>query len=141
MEAYTTYTSGAPSPVRIAARPDSVFAALAVAYQEVGIAVGTSDPNSRTAGNTQVRATRRLGRTSLSTYLDCGHTPAGNAAADSRPIRLSVLSTAEPAGEGSQLSTVIQAFQISESGETLPCFTTGVLEAAIATAVQRKLGR
>jgi hypothetical protein len=136
-----TRANGTVAPIQIDASPDSVYAALAAAYEEAGIAVGTSDPQSRTVGNTRVRAFRSLGRTPVSEYVSCGYSGAGSASADANPVRLSVLTTVTPAGRGSQLFTVVEAAYVSaESGGSSPCGTTGSLEAKIGRAVQLKLG-
>ena len=94
--AITTTSYAASAETQIARAPDAVFGVLPGVYQDLGITVGTVDAPNRTAGNTQVRARGRLGRTPISTYLDCGNTGLQGAAADAFPIRLSVLSSVTP---------------------------------------------
>lgn len=129
----TTYSGGGAAPVRVEASADSVFAVLSHVYPSIGIPVGTSDPGNRTIGNTQVRATRRLGNTAISDYVDCGVTGLGRQAADVYPVRLAVISTVTPEGQASQVQTRVQAVYVTgEQSGTNPCTTKGTLEALIA---------
>jgi hypothetical protein len=140
--AITTYSDVASRAVNIEGTPDKVFAVLADAYQQFGIPLATSDPPNRTAGNTQLRVRRTLGGKSLSDYLDCGIAGLSGPAADTYPVRLSVVSTVIPAGTASQLRTVVRAAYITaEQSGTTPCNSTGALETAIARAVQMQVLR
>jgi hypothetical protein len=130
----TSYTG--PREAALESPADVVFAALGAVYQDMGIPVGTIDTPNRTTGNTQVRARGRLGRHPVSTYLDCGQTGLRGPAADAYPVRISVLSTVVPAGQGSRLRTLVEAgYTAAEASGTVACTSTGELEAAIARAV------
>jgi type IV pilus biogenesis protein CpaD/CtpE len=138
----TTYADVGMRPVEIHGTADNVFRVLPEAYRTLGMEVVTSDPPNRTAGNTQIRVRRNLGRQALSTYLDCGTSGLSGPAADAFPIRLSVVSTVTPSGTTSQLRTVVRAAYVTaEQSGTTPCNTTGALESAIARAVQLQLVR
>ncbi|HEX8360479.1 MAG TPA: hypothetical protein VF613_10240 [Longimicrobium sp.] len=140
--AITTYSDVGSRPVEVAGTPDRVFAALGDAYQQFGIPLVTSDPPNRTAGNTQLRLRRMLGGKPLSDYLDCGIAGLTGPAADTYPVRLSVVSTVTPAGATSQLRTVVRAAYITaEQSGTTPCNSKGALETAIARAVQLQVLR
>lgn len=130
----TTYAGAREAAFESSA--EVVFAALGAAYQDMGIAVGTIDAPNRTTGNTQVRARGRLGRHPVSKYLDCGQTVLRGPAADAYPVRISVLSTVVPAGQGSRLRTVVEAgYTTAEASGTVACTSTGELESAIARTV------
>jgi hypothetical protein len=136
----TTTSYAAMTETQIARAPDAVFGVLAGVYQDLGITVGTTDAPNRTAGNTQIRARGRLGRVPISTYLDCGNTGLQGAAANAFPVRLSVLSSVTPEGEGSRLRTVVEGVYTSaESSGTVACSSTGELEGAIARGVQARM--
>lgn len=138
----TTYSEVGGRTVEVQASPQAVFQVLGEAYRDVGIEVGTIDAEKMTAGNTQVQARRKLGRSAISAYLDCGQTGLSGPAADMYPVRISVLSTVVPSGESSRLSTNVQAvFATAEQSGTTPCTSTGTLEATIARAVQLRLAR
>ncbi|HEY0022480.1 MAG TPA: hypothetical protein VGB24_06200 [Longimicrobium sp.] len=133
----TTTSYAAAAETQIARAPDAVFGVLGGVYEDLGITVGTIDAPNRTTGNTQIRARGRLGRAPISTYLDCGNTGLQGAAANSFPVRLSVLSSVTPEGEGSRLRTVVEGVYTSaESSGAVACSSTGELEGAIARAVQ-----
>lgn len=135
--AVTTYSDVGSRPVDIEGTPDKVFGVLGDAYRQFGITLATTDPPNRTAGNTQLRVRRTLGGKPLSTYLDCGIAGLTGPAADTYPIRLSVVSTVTPSGTASQLRTVVRAAYVTaEQSGTTPCNSTGALETAIARAVQ-----
>jgi len=138
--AVTLTTYAAATETQIARAPDAVFGVLAGVYQDLGIAVGTIDTPNRTTGNTQIRARGRLGRVPVSTYLDCGNTGLQGAAANTFPVRMSVLSSVTPEGEGSRLRTVVEGVYTSaEASGTVACSSTGELEGAIARAVQVRI--
>jgi hypothetical protein len=134
--AITTHSYAAATETQIARAPDAVFGVLEGVYQELGITVGTIDAPNRTTGNTQIRARGHLGRVPLATYLDCGNTGLQGVAANTFPIRLSVLSSVTPEGEGSRLRTVVGGVYTSaEASGAVACSSTGELEAAIARDV------
>jgi hypothetical protein len=131
----TTMSYAAMTETQIARAPDAVFGVLAGVYQDLGITVGTIDAPNRTTGNTQIRVRGRLGRVPVATYLDCGNTGLQGAAANAYPVRMSVLSTVTPEGEGSRLRTVVEGVYTSaESSGAVACSSTGELEGAIARA-------
>jgi hypothetical protein len=138
----TTYEDVGGKSADIDAAPDDVFRVLGEAYSEVGIQPGTIDPARRVVGNAQIQMRRRLGRANLSTYLECGQTGLSGPAADSYPIRMSVMTTVTPAGGASRISTTVQGgYVASEQSGVTQCTSTGALETLIARAVQLRLAR
>jgi hypothetical protein len=78
----------------------------------------------------------------VSTFLDCGQTGLRGPAADAYPIRLSVLSTVLPNGDGSRLLTRVEgAYTAAEASGTVACTSTGELEGMIGRAVQERAAR
>jgi len=132
----TTTSYGGARAVEIASNADSVFLLLTGVYQDLGINVGTINGTNLTVGNTQIRVRGRLGRQPVSTFVDCGQTGLRGAAADAYPIRLSVLSTVIPNGDGSRLLTRVEgAYTAAEASGTVACTSTGELEGMIGRAV------
>jgi len=127
----------------IPASADEVYAQLAEAYAAAGIEVAVANSRERTLGNEDFRATRRLGRTALTEYVNCGEelSLTGSMAA-SKAMRLSVLSTVTPSGESCRLSTRVQAaVTTGERGGAVICQSTGALETTIARTVKLRLLR
>jgi hypothetical protein len=91
-------------------------------------------------GNTGFKAHQKLGRTSLAKYIDCGKTQ-GFPSADSYDIYLQVTTQVQPKGQGSTLSTFVEAAgrPMAFSGEYIKCPSLGALEAAIAAGVRDRL--
>lgn len=131
-----THADRTPSSTPVAIPAERAFALLPAAYQSLGIEVAHNDPASRTLGNREVTAVRKLGNVSLSQYLRCGDTVTGAAAVDSYRVRMSVLTTVQPTGTGSELRTDLRAYATAPGrNDPQECFSTGRLETAIARAV------
>jgi hypothetical protein len=138
----TTTSYGGARAFDIGSNPDAVFALIGGVYQDLGINVGTIDGTNRTTGNTQIRVRGRLGRQPLSTFLDCGQTGLRGPAANAYPVRLSVLSTVVPNGDGSRLLTRVEgAYTAAEASGTIACNSTGELEGMIGRAVVERAAR
>jgi hypothetical protein len=135
-------TSEAGVSEQIPASADEVYAALPVAYAAAGIEVGTAVARTRTLGNTDFSATRRLGSRLVAGYVRCAENPLGGSMEDTRPVRFSVLSTVTPEGESTRLTTRVQATtRASERSGAIVCRSTGLLEAHLATQVKLALVR
>lgn len=124
----------------VAATPERVFAALKEAYPTVGVQVGTVDEAQRMVGNRRLEISRSLGSSPISRYLRCGETAFGAPAADQHRVRLNMVSTVQPSGEGSVVETLVQATAtpVGQSNAT-NCSSTGVLEETLSKALQLKL--
>jgi hypothetical protein len=137
----TTSFSGARE-VEVLASADDVFRVLGEAYTDFGMTIGTIDPPNRTTGNANFSARGKLGRTDLSTYLDCGQTGLRGPAANVFPVRMSVLTMVIPDGDKSRVRTLVSgAYVAAETSGTVACTSTGELEGAIARAVQFRAAR
>lgn len=137
----TTYSAGSRA-VEVSASADTVFAVLDEVYEQLGIPVGTMDPPNRTAGNSQIRARGRLGKEPMSSYLDCGEAGLRGPAANTHPVRLSVLTTVTPSGAASLVRTVVKGvYSAPEQGGATACTSTGRLEAAILNGTTLRVAR
>ena len=126
--------------LELAATPERVFAALREAYPAIGVQVGTVDSEQRMVGNRRLEISRKLGSSPISRYIRCGETPFGAPAADQHRVRVNMVSTVRPQGEGSLVETVLQATSTPAGQNTVTnCSSTGVLEELLAKSVQLKL--
>jgi hypothetical protein len=119
------------------------WAAMPAAYDAVGIELGALDPASYTLGNHALTVTRRLGKTPVTQYLDCGQGSIGSLNAATFRIRLSVLtSLSETATGGTRIETAVNATGTPTEGASrasTPCRSTGRLEQRLAEAVQARI--
>ena len=129
------------SIAQVSASPSVLFAAVTDAYQELGIEVKLSDPNTGEVGNKRFSAMYRLAGAPVSTYLGCGLTTTGPAA-DSYRVTISLVSQITPSGSGSQLGTELTATadDLASSKGHISCMTTGALEQKIADLAIKHLG-
>jgi hypothetical protein len=120
--------------------PDKVWTVLATVYDSLGIPIGTVDSKRMFIGNTGFKAHQKLGKTSLSKFIDCGRTQ-GFPSADSYDIYLQITTQVQPKDQGSTLSTMLEAAgrPMAFSGEYVKCPSLGVLEAAILAGVRDRL--
>lgn len=126
----------------VAGSVDDVFAALPAVYDSLGIPLTDRDASTHIVGNSGFNTRRRLGKTPLGRYFDCGSTQ-GAPSVDSYDIHLSVLSKVQP-GPSAGLSTITTIVEVlgrpaAFSGEYVRCSTNGVLEQRIVDAVKARL--
>jgi hypothetical protein len=120
---------------------DRVWGVLPAAYDSLGIPVTRLDPKDHVIGNPGFVVRRRLGKTHLGRYLDCGSTQ-GAPSVDSYDVNLSVISQAYSDAAGSTIvSTIVdaRAKPVFASAEWSRCTSTGRLEAAILDGVKSRL--
>ena len=125
----------------IPAPAPAVYAAAAAVLEEMGIPLALRDSLRGAAGNPGLTLRRRLGKTSLSRYLNCGSGFTGPYADDWR-VTMAVVATAEPVAEGTRFWVAMGAGAQDLSGtSTAPvgCGSTGVLEQQIHTRVLAKV--
>lgn len=139
----TSAVEGATSD-SVAAPPTTVVRALIASYAALGIEATLVDPTGRRVGNPSFSAMRKLAGEPLSTFVKCGSTMTG-LHADSDRIEMSMVSAVRPAnGTGSEVETRLEAVAINvsggNSGDRLPCSSTGVLERRLHTEARQKAG-
>lgn len=133
LRSFTSAT--ATSDLAIAAAPAKAFAALPTVYEALGVPVNTVLSDASTFGAREMRMPRRLGKTALSQYIDCGVGPTGSPNADVYAVTMTVLSRVAPAGDAAKSTVTTQlsatARPITVAGNTIQCSSTGRLESAI----------
>ncbi|MDB4869965.1 MAG: hypothetical protein JWL97_969 [Gemmatimonadales bacterium] len=120
---------------------DKVWPAMAPAYDSLSIPLSVFDATSRTIGNEGLKARRRIGKTRIGEYLNCGNGE-GGPSADIYEINLSMVSRLQPnAVGGTTITTTVDgvAKPASFSGDYIKCATTGELEKRLVKIVEDKL--
>lgn len=126
----------------INASPEQVWPALIRVYEALEIPLATIDRTQHRLGNPTLVLRRRLAGEPISRFLDCGQGPFGAPLADSYEINLSVLTSLEPAADGStQIETRLNARAVNRgvSGAPVHCASTGRLEERIVQRIQQRL--
>lgn len=108
---------------------EEVWAAVPGAFEDLGLSGGGLVDRQRRAYGFSDRMPRRVAGLRPSSFLDCGHGMAGPTA-DQADVHLYVTTIVEPEGEGSHVSTTVDATANPRgtSGGQVSCATTGRLE-------------
>jgi hypothetical protein len=117
---------------------DAVWKALPAVFDSLGIPINTVDPGLRAFGNSGFKLTKRLGKTSLSQYIDCGQTQAF-ASADTYEIYLVAmvqLHSSEPGATTVATSVQASGKPLTVRGDYTRCSSKGELEKRIADRVR-----
>ena len=132
--------SDATTTSTVAFPPDQVWRVLPTIYDSLGIPIATVDSKQMLIGNTGFKVYQKLGKTSLSKFIDCGRTQ-GFPSADSYDVYLQITTQVQAKDQGSIVSTLFEAAgrPMSISGEYVKCSSFGTLEAAITAAVRGRL--
>jgi hypothetical protein len=119
---------------------DKVWGELAPVYDSLGIPIGTVDSKRMLIGNTGFSVRQRLGKVSLSKYIDCGRTQ-GFPSADSYDVHLQITTQVRPKDSGSLVSTLVEsaARPAAISGDYVRCSSLGVLESSILAGLRAHL--
>jgi hypothetical protein len=137
----TIVPSGGPNVLKVSAPVDAVWRALPAVYDSLAVPVTTLSPQSRTIGNEGFKIRRRLGKTQLSRYLECGRSQVEQNA-DEYEINLSVLTTAQ-ASDSTQttVTTTVQASAkgLQFAGQFSQCTSKGELEARLQRLLKQAL--
>lgn len=120
----------------------SVWRALPWVFDTLSIPIGTVDPAQHVMGNSGLKLRRRLGKTPLSRFIDCG-TAQASPSADTYDVQLSVLTQAQPSDSGTTLSTTVDAVArpADMRGDFIHCSSNGVLEPLIVKTLTARLRR
>jgi hypothetical protein len=120
-----------------------IWTALPIALDSLTIPVTRVDPAQHVIGNESFKIRQRLGKATLSRYLDCGQTQIGPNA-DSYEVMLTVLVQLQSVGDAStKVSTTVQAMAkpITFNQGYSQCSTKGELETRLLNVVKAQLQR
>lgn len=138
-----TYRDVGGTAHQLGATPDQVWGVLPAVYQGLGIAVGTSLPDTKTIGNTKLVLNRSLAGRPLSDFLSCGDGPTGAPLANNYRVEMALVTVLTPTPNGgTRVETRVGASAANRavSGATVSCTTTGRLEAMIAERIKNHVG-
>lgn len=122
----------------VKATPEAAWAALQTAYEELGIPIKEMNADLKILGNPKFVLSRRLNRTRLSTYLDCGYGPSGNHA-DSHRIEMQLRTSVLSVEGGVRVNTFLAAVARNMDGTSntaIRCASKFRLEQEIAGRVK-----
>ena len=118
-----------------------VWRVLPAAYDSLGVGVTMIDAKQHVLANEGLKARQRLGRVSLSRYINCGATQIGPNA-DSYDVYATVKTKLEDNGDSTtKITTLFEsaARPVQFSGDYTRCTTTGALEARIADIIRLRV--
>lgn len=129
--------------VKLPYTPDEVFRILPSVYDSIGVPVTTLTPATRTIGNPAFKTRQRLGKVSMSRYLDCGQTQIGPNA-DSYDIVITI--NTNVTADGATGSTVTTIFEAQSRPATFNqaynrCSSKGALEQRLSDIIKAKLSK
>lgn len=130
------------TPVTVDAPPGETFAAAALVFQNLGIKADVRDSAGGLIGNIKLVRSRRLDRTPLSVFLDCGSTMTG-LRADNYRITMPVLVMLDPLGadRSTMRIAVVASAQdpTGSSNQPVLCGSTGALETRMHKAIVEQI--
>lgn len=126
------------APVTVDAPPGETFAAAALVLANLGIKAEVRDSVGGMIGHLKLVRSRRLDRTPLSAYFDCGSTMTG-LRADNYRITMPLLVMLDPLGADRTTMRIALIASAQDptgsSNQPVLCCTTGALEIRIHKAV------
>lgn len=137
----TIIPSGGPNVLKVPASIDRVWRVLPALYDSLSIPLTVFNARDRVIGNEGFKLRRRLGKTPLSTYLECGRSQMGQNA-DEYEITMSVVTRAVAVdSQQTTLTTVIEASGVGLqfAGQSAPCTSKGGLEDRLRQLLERAL--
>ena len=120
---------------------DKVWSVMPQAFDSLSIPLTVIDATSHTIGNEGLKARRRIGKTRIGEYLNCGNGE-GGPSSDIYDINLSLVSRLQPnAVGGTTITTTVDgvAKPASFSGDYIKCATTGELEKRLVKLVEDRI--
>jgi hypothetical protein len=120
---------------------DRVWDGMRVAYDSLAIPLTVFDASTHTIGNEGLKARRRIGKSRISEYLNCGNGE-GGPSADMYDVNLSVVTRLTTnADAGTTVTTTVDAVAkpANFSGENIRCGTTGELEKRLVKITEGQL--
>lgn len=136
------YVDGRGTHHRLEASAEDAWKAVAQAYEELAIPVGTIDGRTRQVGNARFSARRNLAGQPLSRFFDCGARVVGATMANTHRLEISIMTRVVAEGEGtSRIQTELHAVAYPVGTSTGPtnCVSRGALEDRLAQAAAQRL--
>lgn len=138
----TSYHNNGAPVYDLSGSPADIWSVLPSVYGDLKIPIGTTDPATRTYGNTSLVLGRSLGGQPVSRYLSCGTDAFGVSLAERYRVTMSVVTILTPGQNGkTHVETRVSgsAANPSVSDARVECTSTGALEETIASRIRMKL--
>ena len=139
--ALTVVSSSGPNVTTMRATMDELWRGLPKVYDSLSIPLTVIDERTRVIGNEGFKIRRRLGKTPLSRYLECGQSQmAPNA--DEYEITLSVTTRlAAVDSQETKVTTMVEASAkgLQFAGQAARCTSRGALEARLRELLMNTL--
>lgn len=137
----TIAPSSGPHRNTIDAAADLVWRVLPAAFDSVAIPVMRLDQGNKIIANDGIKVRQRLGKVSLSRYIDCGQTQIGPNADSYEVYIVLALQVRATGASSSALTTTFeaQARPIAFSQGYSRCTSNGALEAKLLAAIRAQL--
>ncbi len=128
---------------RFAAPLNTVWNALGLAYDAIGVELTLVDPPNHRAGSVSFIRNGHMNGQPVSHFANCGNGMTGPIA-DTRRVYFSAITTATAVdATHTQLVTDVHAFAVDVSGSStdrVECGSTGALEQLLYRALEQRLG-
>ena len=139
--AITVVSSSGPNVHTTYGSIDRVWKALPMVYDSLSIPLTIMDAPTRVIGNEGFKVRRRLGKTPLSKYLECGRSQM-DANADEYEITMSVITRlAVVDSQQTKVTTTVEASAkgLQFAGQASSCTSRGALEAQLQQLLMNAL--
>jgi hypothetical protein len=137
-------SSGASAEVaKVSQAADAVWRIMPSVFDSLGVPITDMDPARKEIGNAGYRIRNRLGKVSLSRYIDCGSTQIGPNA-DNYDVVLTVMAVVTADGPTAATITTrveAQARPATYNQQYSRCSSKGGIEARIADLVNARLAK
>lgn len=137
-------TSNATANVTTLPYPiESIWSLMPLVYDSLNVPIGKVEPGVHTIGNDGFKIRQRLGKTSLSRYIDCGQAQIGPNA-DSYDVVLTVVTQLTPNNDKTTTvatSVLASAKPVTYNQGYSQCSTKGGLEAKVLSVLRTALAR
>ena len=136
-----TRSSSSAIVTSVTAPLEQVWRMLPALFDSLAVPVALIEPANHVIGNEGFKIRQRLGRASLSRYMDCGTTQIGPNA-DSYDVYLTVLVQLQPGANGTtSIATSFESLArpIAFSQEYSRCSTKGLFETSLVALVKARL--
>ena len=137
----TTSSSSSASVASVSAPLDQVWRMLPALFDSLAVPVALIEPAKHVIGNEGFKIRQRLGKVTLSRYMDCGTTQIGPNA-DSYDVYLTVLVQLQPGANGTtSIATSFESLArpIAFAQEYSRCSTKGLFETRLVALVKAQL--
>jgi hypothetical protein len=137
----TVNSSSTANVTKVALAMEQIWRVLPATFDSLGVPITRLEPAKHLIGNEGFKLRQRLGKTTLSRYLDCGTTQIG-ANADSYDVYLTVMTQLQPGDAGvTTVSTTFEAVArpLAFAQDYSKCSSKGLFESRLVELVKAQV--